>query len=128
MKLYVGNLPFKATQESLQQYFTQFGTVSEVFIATDRETGRSRGFAFVTMAEDSQAKAAIEQSNGKPFEGRNLTVNEARPPASGGGGGGGGRGNYSGGGGGGRGGYGGGGGGGRGGYGGGGGGRGGDRY
>jgi RNA recognition motif-containing protein len=118
MKLYVGNLPFKATQDALQQHFSQFGTVSEVFIATDRETGRSRGFAFVTMADDAQAKVAIEQSNGKPFDGRNLTVNEARPPAAGGGGGG--RGGYGGGGGGGRGGYGGGGGGGgRGGYGGG---------
>lgn len=126
MKLYVGNLPFKATQEALAEHFSQYGPVSEVFIATDRETGRSRGFAFVTMADDSHAKAAIEQSNGKPFDGRNLTVNEARPPATGGGGGG--RGGFGGGGGGGRGGYGGGGGGGRGGYGGGGGGRGGDRY
>ncbi len=133
MKLYVGNLPFKTTQETLSAHFAQYGAVAEVFIATDRETGRSRGFAFVTMADDAHAKAAIEDSNGKPFEGRNLTVNEARPPAAGGGGGGGGgRGGYGGGGGGGgggRGGYGGGGGGGRGGYGGGGGGgRGGDRY
>ena len=119
MKLYVGNLPFKATQESLAEFFGQFGPVTEVFIATDRETGRSRGFAFVTMADDAAAKKAIEESNGKPFDGRNLTVNEARPPATGGGGGG--RGGFGGGGGGGgRGGYGGGGGGG--------GGRGGDRY
>ena len=128
MKLYVGNLPFKATQESLTEFFTQFGAVTEVFIATDRETGRSRGFAFVTMADDAAAKKAIEESNGKPFDGRNLTVNEARPPAAGGGGG---RGGFGGGSGGGRGGYGGGGGGGgrSGGYGGGGGGRsGGDRY
>ncbi len=125
MKLYVGNLPFKATQESLAEFFGQFGPVTEVFIATDRETGRSRGFAFVTMADEGAAKKAIEESNGKPFDGRNLTVNEARPPATGGGG----RGGFGGGGGG-RGGYGGGGGGGgRGGYGGGGGGgRGGDRY
>ncbi len=137
MKLYVGNLPFKATQESLAEFFGQFGPVTEVFIATDRETGRSRGFAFVTMADDAAAKKAIEESNGKPFDGRNLTVNEARPPATGGGGGG--RGGFGGGGGGGggrSGGYGGGGGGGgrsgsggSGGYGGGGGGgRGGDRY
>ena len=133
MKLYVGNLPFKATQESLSEFFTQFGPVTEVFIATDRETGRSRGFAFVTMADDAAAKKAIEESNGKPFDGRNLTVNEARPPAAGGGGG---RGGFGGGGGGGGGrsggGYGGGGGGrsggGYGGGGGGGGGRGGDRY
>ena len=134
MKLYVGNLPFKATQESLAEFFGQFGAVTEVFIATDRETGRSRGFAFVTMADDESAKKAIEESNGKPFDGRNLTVNEARPPATGGGGGG--RGGFGGGGGGGGGrsggGYGGGGGGrsgGGGGYGGGGGGGGGrDRY
>ena len=136
MKLYVGNLPFKATQESLAEFFGQFGAVAEVFIATDRETGRSRGFAFVTMADDESAKKAIEESNGKPFDGRNLTVNEARPPATGGGGGG--RGGFGGGGGGGGGrsggGYGGGGGGrsgGGGGYGGGGGGGGGggrDRY
>ena len=100
MKLYVGNLPFKATQESLAEFFGQFGAVAEVFIATDRETGRSRGFAFVTMADDESAKKAIEESNGKPFDGRNLTVNEARPPATGGGGGG--RGGFGGGGGGGR--------------------------
>jgi RNA recognition motif-containing protein len=118
MKLYVGNLPFKTTQEALAAHFGQYGPVTEVFIATDRETGRSRGFAFVTMGDDDGAKKAIEDSNGKAFEGRNLTVNEARPPASGGGsrggfgggGGGGGRGGYGGGGGGGRGGYGGGGG------------------
>ncbi len=100
MKLYVGNLPFKATQESLAELFGQYGTVSEVFIATDRETGRSRGFAFVTMADDEAAKQAIEKANGQPFDGRNLTVNEARPPATGGGGGGGGRGGFGGGGGG----------------------------
>ncbi|MFM7479722.1 MAG: RNA recognition motif domain-containing protein [Planctomycetota bacterium] len=116
MKLYVGNLPFKTTQEALAAHFGQYGPVTEVFIATDRETGRSRGFAFVTMGDDDGAKKAIEDSNGKAFEGRNLTVNEARPPASGGS-----RGGFGGGGGGGRGGYGGGGGGGRGGYGGGGG-------
>ena len=113
-KIYVGNLNFRTTQDGLQELFGAYGAVSEVFLATDRETGRSRGFGFVTMADKSQGEAAVAALNGKDFEGRNLVVNEARPreerPRGGGGGGG------YGGGGGGRGGY-GGGGGGRGGYG-----------
>jgi RNA recognition motif-containing protein len=117
-KLYVGNLSFSATNESLQEAFSQFGTVTSAQIVMDRETGRSRGFGFVEMADG--ADAAIAAMNGAQLDGRTLTVNEARPredrPRGGGGGGGG----YGGGGGGG--GY-GGGGGGRGGYGGGGGGR-----
>ena len=127
--IYVGNLAFTATDEDLRSAFEQFGEVTSVNIIMDRETGRSRGFAFVEMADGEHAKAAIEDLDGAAISGRNVTVNEARPRAprgGGGGGGGGGRGGGGGYGGGGGGGYGGGGGGG--GYGGGGGGgRGGDR-
>ena len=123
MKIYVGNMPFSSNEQSLEALFSNYGQVDEVAVITDRETGRSRGFAFVTMSSDEEAKEAIEALNGQEFEGRTLTVNEARPRENRGGGGGGGRGGYGGGGGRGRGGgYGGGGGGGRGGYGGGGGG------
>ena len=128
-KLYVGNLSFNTTETDLQDFFAQAGPVTEVMLVQDKFTGKSRGFAFVTMATDGDAQNAITQFHGKPMDGRNLTVNEARPREDRGGGGGGG-GGYRGGGGGGGGGYrGGGGGGGRGGYGGGGGGggRGGDR-
>jgi RNA recognition motif-containing protein len=127
MKLYVGNLNFKTTGEDLQELFGQVGTVESASVVMDRETGRSRGFGFVEMATKEEGEAAITQFNGKDFNGRNLSVNEARPREDrGGGGGGGGRGGYGGGGGG-RGGYGGGGGGGYGGGGGGYGGGGGDR-
>ena len=124
MKLYVGNLNFKTTGEDLQELFGQVGTVESASVVMDRDTGRSRGFGFVEMASKEEGEAAIAQFNGKDFNGRNLSVNEARPREDRGGGGGGGRGGYGGGGGGGRGGYGGGGGGNRGGggYGGGGGG------
>ena len=129
-KLYVGNLPFSATNQSLEQIFTQHGEVRSVQIVTDRDTGRSKGFGFVEMGDSRAAEAAISALNGTELDGRPLTVNEARPREDrgggggyGGGGGGGGRrsGGYGGGGGG----YGGGGGGGYGGggYGGGGGGR-----
>ncbi|MEM9111657.1 MAG: RNA-binding protein [Planctomycetota bacterium] len=111
MKIYVGNLNFKTTEDSLQALFSNYGEVQEVAIINDRETGRPRGFAFVTM-EDEGGKEAIEALNGNEFEGRTLNINEARPRENRGGGGG-----YGGGGGGGR----GRGGGGRGGYGGGGG-------
>ncbi|HSE30303.1 MAG TPA: RNA-binding protein [Pyrinomonadaceae bacterium] len=122
MKLYVGNLAFQTSSSDLQELFGQAGTVTSASIIEDRDTGRSRGFGFVEMASKEEGDAAIAQFNGKEFNGRNLTVNEARPREDRGnrGGGGGGRGF---GGGGGRGGYGGnrgGGGGGRGGYGGGG--------
>ena len=121
MKLYVGNLSFQTSSDDLQQLFAQAGTVESASVVEDRETGRSRGFGFVEMASNEEGQAAIQQFNGKEFNGRSLTVNEARPREDrgnrGGGGGGGRGGGYGGnrggsGGGGGRGGYGGGGGGG----------------
>jgi RNA recognition motif-containing protein len=96
-RLYVGNLPYQADEPQLRELFGQDGRqVEEVKIVTDRETGRPRGFAFVEMATDDQAAAAVEALNGKPFGGRPLTVSEARErtPGGGGGGGGGGRGGY----------------------------------
>jgi hypothetical protein len=125
MKIYVGNLAYSTNEDSLFQAFGQYGKVDEVAVIMDRETGRPRGFAFVTMNNDEEGRAAIEALSGQELDSRRIVVNEARPKAGGGGGGGG----YGGGGGGGRGdrgGYGGGGGGG-GGYGGGGGGGRGDR-
>jgi RNA recognition motif-containing protein len=116
MKLYVGNLSFQTSSEDLQQLFAQAGTVESATVVEDRDTGRSRGFAFVEMASKEEGEKAIQQFNGTDLNGRNLTVNEARPREDRGNrGGGGGRGGYGGnrGGGGGRGGYGGGGGGGR---------------
>src|SRR5471030_97575 len=101
-KLYVGNLSFNTTETDLQDYFAQAGPVTEVLLVQDKFTGKSRGFAFVTMASDGDAQNAVTQFHGKPFDGRTLTVNEARPREDrpGGGGGGGGRGGYGGGGGG----------------------------
>ncbi len=81
MKIYVGNLSFRTTQQELEDLFTNYGSVQEAAVVTDRETGRSRGFGFVTMPEDSEANAAIEALNGTEIEGRTLTVNEARPKA-----------------------------------------------
>jgi len=78
MRIYVGNLSFRTTEDSLSAAFAEHGEVEETVILTDRATGRSRGFAFVTMADDSQANAAIEAFNGAEFEGRVLKVNEAR--------------------------------------------------
>ncbi|MDA9589271.1 RNA-binding protein [Opitutales bacterium] len=102
-KMYVGNLSYDVTQEELQALFEAHGAVSDVFIVKDRESGRPRGFAFVTMEEKSAMDAAIEALNGEEFMGRNLAINEARPredrPRGGGGGGyGGGRGGNGGGG------------------------------
>jgi cold-inducible RNA-binding protein len=114
-KLYVGNLPFTATENELRELFGQHGAVQSAQIVTDRDTGQPRGFAFVEMTEKRDADTAIAQLNGAELNGRALNVNEARPKPAGGGprGGGGGRGGFGGGGGG-RGGHGGGGGGGRG--------------
>lgn len=125
VKLYVGNLSFKVSEQELGDLFSQAGNVETASIVTDRDTGRSRGFAFVEMDSQEAADAAISQFNGYEFGGRQLVVNEARPKEPRSFGGGGGRGGFGGGGG--RGGF--GGGGGRGGFGGGGGrgGRGGDR-
>lgn len=98
-KLFVGNLSYNVTENDLQDLFAQHGPVSEVNLMMDRMSGRPRGFAFVTMGTEEAAQAAIEALNGKPLDGRNLTVNEARPREEGagrsfggGGGGGGGRG------------------------------------
>jgi RNA recognition motif-containing protein len=98
MKLYVGNLAFQTSSDDLQQLFSQAGTVESASVVEDRETGRSRGFGFVEMATAEDGQKAIEQFNGKEFNGRNLNVNEARPREDRGGrGGGGGRGGYGGG-------------------------------
>ena len=78
-KLYVGNMSFKTSEADLRDAFGKFGAVTDVYIATDRETGRPRGFAFVTMGTADEAKAAIEKMNGADLDGRQLTVNEAKP-------------------------------------------------
>jgi RNA recognition motif-containing protein len=80
-KLYVGNLPFQTSEDDLQELFGQAGTVESVNVIRDRETGRARGFAFVEMANDNDAQNAIQRFHDRPFGGRNLTVNEARPQA-----------------------------------------------
>jgi len=96
-KLYVGNLPFSATEDVLMDTFSQCGTVDSAKIITDRDTGRSKGFGFVEMSSDAEAQDAIAKFNGAQLEGRAMTVNEAKPMAPrenrgfGGGGGGGGR-------------------------------------
>jgi RNA recognition motif-containing protein len=100
-KLYVGNLTYSVKESDLEALFGQFGTVQSAQIIVDRDTNRSKGFGFVEMDTDAQAQAAIEGLNARDYDGRNLTVNEAKPrePRSGGGGyGGGGRGGYGGGG------------------------------
>jgi len=97
-KLYVGNLPFSATEETVQEYFVQAGcTPSAVNLIRDRFTGQSRGFAFVEIGNDEEADRAVNSLNGQNFGGRNLVVNEARPQTERGGGGGGGRGGFGGG-------------------------------
>jgi cold-inducible RNA-binding protein len=106
MNIYVGNLSYDATEDQLRELFGPFGTVQSASIIMDRATGKSRGFGFVEMADDAQAQAAIEGLNQKDYNGRALTVNEAKPRESrpprrpGGGGGGGFRGGRGGGGGG----------------------------
>jgi RNA recognition motif-containing protein len=89
--IFVGNLSYQTTQEDLHAAFAVYGGVERVSIVTDRETGQPRGFAFVEMAEDKDAQAAIAQLNGTELHGRVLNVNEARPRPAGGGGGFGGR-------------------------------------
>lgn len=97
-KLYVGNLPFTAEEDQLAQHFGQAGNVESVKIITNRDTGRSKGFAFIEMATDEEAQTAISKFNGVDYNGRPLTVNEARPQENRSGGAGG-RGGYGGGGG-----------------------------
>jgi cold-inducible RNA-binding protein len=87
-KLYVGNLAFQTTSQELQQLFGQAGTVQSASVVEDRDTGRSRGFAFVEMSSEAEATSAIEQFNGKEVGGRALKVNEAKPRENRGGGGG----------------------------------------
>jgi cold-inducible RNA-binding protein len=79
MKLFVGNLSFETTENDLQDLFEQHGQVGEVALMMDRMTGKSRGFAFITMNDKAQGEAAVNALNGKEFAGRALTVNEARP-------------------------------------------------
>jgi RNA recognition motif-containing protein len=93
-KLYVGNLTYRTNSSDLEQLFSQYGTVQSAEVISDRDTGRSKGFGFVEMSTDAEAKAAIEALHDHEVDGRRLTVNEARPrePRGGGGyGGGGGR-------------------------------------
>src|SRR3954465_13924019 len=107
-KLYVGNLPYSFTEGTLNDLFAQVGSVDSCRLITDRDSGRSKGFGFVEMSSEEEAEKAIAELNGHEFEGRALTVNEARPQEprgdrggfGGGGGGGGGRGGFGGGGGG----------------------------
>ncbi len=80
-KLYVGNIPFSATEQILSDTFSKFGTVESAKIITDRDTGRSKGFAFVEMSSDKEAQEAAEGLNGSDWEGRPMTVNEAKPQA-----------------------------------------------
>ena len=96
MSIYVGNLSYEVTQDDLNQTFAEYGTVKQVKMPTDRETGRLRGFAFVEMTTDAEETAAIEALDGAEWMGRNLKVNKAKPREDrggsfGGGGGGGGR-------------------------------------
>jgi RNA recognition motif-containing protein len=91
-RIYVGNLAFSTTESALSDHFSQAGTVESVRLITDRDTGRSKGFGFIEMSNDEEADRAISELNGKDLDGRNLTVNEARPQERGTGGfGGGGR-------------------------------------
>lgn len=89
-KLYVGNLPYSATEQSLTEAFSACGTVDSVNVITDRDTGQSKGFGFVEMSSDSEAQKAIQELNGTSIDGREIKVNEAKPKAPRGGGGGGG--------------------------------------
>ena len=81
-KIYVGNLPYSATEQSLETTFAAHGTVESVKLVMDRDTGRSKGFGFIEMGSDSEAGAAIAALNGSSVEGRPIVVNEARPQAA----------------------------------------------
>ena len=96
MNIFVGNLSFDTRDDGLREAFSAYGTVDTAQVVNDRDTGRSRGFGFVEMGNDDEARAAIAALNGSDLGGRPLTVNEAKPraPRSGGGGGGGGRGRW----------------------------------
>lgn len=89
LNIYVGNLPFSATESEIESLFSEYGQVERVSLISDRETGRPRGFGFVEMVNDNEGRSAIEGVNGVDLDGRTLTVNEARPrqPRGGGGGG-----------------------------------------
>jgi len=89
VRIYVGNLSYQAEENDLRDLFAEYGEVDNVHMVMDRETGRSRGFAFVEMKNDADGRKAMEELNGKDFQGRDLTVNEARPREERGGGGGG---------------------------------------
>lgn len=79
MTIYVGNLPYQATEDDLREVFAEYGAIKRVSVPADRETGRMRGFAFVEMAEDTQEDAAIEKLNGADWMGRQLRLNKAKP-------------------------------------------------
>jgi cold-inducible RNA-binding protein len=79
MKVYVGNLPYKVDDRALKEMFSEYGEVTEAVVISDKYSGRSKGFGFVTFADDESGKKAIDAMNGKEFEGRELKVNEARP-------------------------------------------------
>ncbi len=85
-KLYVGNLPYSATEQTLHETFGQFGTVDSANMITDRDTGQSKGFGFVEMSSNSEAQKAIQELNGSTLDGREIKVNEAKPKAPRGGG------------------------------------------
>ncbi len=80
-KLYVGNLPYSVTQQTLEETFGQCGTVDSVNVITDRDTGQSKGFGFIEMSSDSEAQKAIQELNGTSIDGREIKVNEAKPKA-----------------------------------------------
>jgi cold-inducible RNA-binding protein len=84
MNIYAGNLAYSITDQSLRDAFEEFGTVDSAKVIQDRDTGRSKGFGFVEMSNDDDAKAAIEALNEKELDGRNLNINEARPKPEGG--------------------------------------------
>ena len=79
MNIYVGNLSFRSTEADLERLFNEYGQVDSAAVITDRDTGRSRGFGFVEMANDDEARKAIEELDGSSFQGRDLRINEARP-------------------------------------------------